>query len=482
MGDVAIVQDSNMDYCREAPFHPSFKYAEYPFQHYSRENSVYNAVRMLFLRLGLDREHYNTKDWNPLGQLISPGDAVVIKPNLVRQYNPKGSMDAQITQGSVIRAVLDYVYLSLKGKGSITIGDAPVQSCNFEGVVKIAGVDRIVEYYNLNTKVKIRLIDFRKYTGHPQRSGMMARTELLGDPEGYTLINLGEYSEFSGKDNDWKKFRVTNYDSEAMQKYHNDNNHSYLVANSVLHANVIINLPKLKTHRKAGMTCALKNMVGIIGSKDCLPHHRIGARNDGGDEYLHKDLRKSALTRLHEIQDTTKSSVIGTLGLIGEYVIRGTQCILPSPDIYSEGSWYGNDTIPRTIMDLNKILLFANKIGLLEVNRQRKVFTIVDAIVAGEKEGPLEPSPKSIGTLVAGENSVAVDLVCSQIMGFDYHKIPTLNHAQSSQKLNICGDLTDTIQIHGDEIIKLSEVFERYGHRFCPTSGWRGHIENESME
>ena len=104
-------------------------------------------------------------------------------------------------------------------------------------------------------------------------------------------------------------------------------------------------------------------MVGIIGSRDCLPHHRIGARNDGGDEYLHKDPRKSALTRLHEIQDTTKNSVVGALGRVGEYVIRGTQCIIPSSDIYNEGSWYGNDTIPRTIVDINKILLFAIKMA-----------------------------------------------------------------------------------------------------------------------
>ena len=100
MVDVAIVQDPELDYCRETPFHPPLNYPEYPFQDYSRVNSVYSAVRMLFLRLGLDKEHYGTEGWNPLGQLISPGDAVVIKPNLVRHYNPQGSMEAQITTES----------------------------------------------------------------------------------------------------------------------------------------------------------------------------------------------------------------------------------------------------------------------------------------------------------------------------------------------------------------------------------------------
>jgi hypothetical protein len=119
--DAAIVQDPRLEYPALAPYHPSCKYPEYPFNDLGPSNSVYNAMRILFLRLDLDRENVGTKDWNPLGRIILPGDTVVIKPNLVRHYNPLGNMDAQITHGSVTRAVLDYVYLALKGKGSITI-------------------------------------------------------------------------------------------------------------------------------------------------------------------------------------------------------------------------------------------------------------------------------------------------------------------------------------------------------------------------
>jgi len=32
----------------------------------------------------------------------------------------------------------------------------------------------------------------------------------------------------------------------------------------------------LKLHRKAGITCALKNLIGINGNKEYLPHHRLG--------------------------------------------------------------------------------------------------------------------------------------------------------------------------------------------------------------
>ena len=386
-------------------------------------------------------------------------------------------MEAQITHGSVIRAVLDYIYIALKGEGIITIGDAPVQSCNFEETVKIAGLDKVIDYYNSNTEMKIKLVDFRKYAGYPRKSGVIERIALPGDPEGYTLVDLGEFSEFSSMDKDWKRFYVTNYDSNEMQRYHNDNFQGYLIANSILQADVIINLPKLKTHRKAGMTGALKNIVGIVGSKDCLPHHRVGSQEEGGDEYFHRDSRKSMNSQFQKVRDRTKDPFVGMLARLGEILIRMTQEIVPALDPYTEGSWYGNETIPRTIVDLNKILFFADKRGVLQNSRQRKSFTVIDAIIAGEKEGPLEPSPKAIGTVIAGENPVAVDLACSQIMGFDYQKIPTLTYALSPKKISIFRDSIDKIQVRGDTDININEVFQYYGYRFCPTSGWRGHIE-----
>jgi uncharacterized protein (DUF362 family) len=60
-----------------------------------------------------------------------------------------------------------------------------------------------------------------------------------------------------------------------MAKTHHPGVHQYLVAKEVIEADIIINLPKLKTHRKAGVTCALKNLIGINGNKEYLPHHRV---------------------------------------------------------------------------------------------------------------------------------------------------------------------------------------------------------------
>ena len=50
-------------------------------------------------------------------------------------------------------------------------------------------------------------------------------------------------------------------------------------------AEVLISLPKLKTHKKVGVTLSLKNLVGINGDKNYLPHFCIGTPDEGGDEF-----------------------------------------------------------------------------------------------------------------------------------------------------------------------------------------------------
>ena len=57
-------------------------------------------------------------------------------------------------------------------------------------------------------------------------------------------------------------------------------------------------------------------------------------------------------------------------------------------DPYREGSWYGNDTISRTVTDLNYIVNFINKEGELSDSiPQRKVLTIQMASFLGKGMG-----------------------------------------------------------------------------------------------
>jgi len=475
---VAIIKDNKLDYNSNPPFHPSQNYPEYPFKNISKNNLVYDSIRKMLFMLEMDKENYGKKIWNPLGDLIKPQDSVLIKPNMVEHYNAASfNTDALLTNGLIIRAILDYVYIALKGVGTIIIGDAPLQTGDFEKTIKILGLDKITEFYNKNTSIKINLIDFRKEISQKNKLGFLTKKTNSGDPLGYTVINLKNDSEFYEINKDYKKFRVTNYDKKKMLKHHNEEKNEYSIPNSVLKSDIIINLPKLKSHRKAGITCSLKNLIGINGSKDWLPHHRIGSTEEGGDEYLYKSARKKILTKLNERMDTATNKLKFFLWRLLHFLINRTKYILPFPDPYFEGSWYGNDTIPRTITDINKIAFYADKNGKLQDKIQRKMFIIVDAVIAGEKEGPLEPSPKKCGILVAGHNPVAVDLVSSRIMGFDYKKIPTFKYALNSKNYSLFNDKLENIKIYSQQCQNFNEIYDKLNCHFIPSSGWKGYIE-----
>ncbi len=76
------------------------------------------------------------------------------------------------------------------------------------------------------------------------------------------------------------------YYENVMGYFHNERHHIYSVPNTVLNADVVISVAKLKTHRKGGVTLSLKNAVGITNEKRGLPHHRAGSPRLGGDALL----------------------------------------------------------------------------------------------------------------------------------------------------------------------------------------------------
>src|SRR5689334_7169838 len=92
-----------------SPFHPSHPFPEYPFAEHlisSEPNGAYTAVREGLRLLGLDRENFGSRSWNPLGQLIEPGMTVVLKPNLVLSRHKHGKdLFSIITHPSILRAV-----------------------------------------------------------------------------------------------------------------------------------------------------------------------------------------------------------------------------------------------------------------------------------------------------------------------------------------------------------------------------------------
>ena len=203
---VAIYTDIDITYPAEPPYNPSIRYPEYFFKELSdKQNLVYNAIRESFILLGMDESHIGKSNWNPFKNLIEPGNTVILKPNFVRDiHSSRLNIFSIITHPSVLRAIIDYVYIALKGKGIIRIVDSPDLYCNFNNLVKITHLDKIKKLYKDNFDFNIDIIDLRKIrimrinekgTNHSDEQN------LKGDPLGEEIINLGTKSLFYKKKN-----------------------------------------------------------------------------------------------------------------------------------------------------------------------------------------------------------------------------------------------------------------------------------------
>src|SRR5262245_41947260 len=111
-----------------SPYSPGIAWPEYIRRFpasAATPNRVYETVREALRLLGLDTARYGSPEWNPLGRWVAPGDTVVLKPNFVRDFREGNNADGDclITHGAVVRAVLDYVYIAIAGRGRIVIAD-----------------------------------------------------------------------------------------------------------------------------------------------------------------------------------------------------------------------------------------------------------------------------------------------------------------------------------------------------------------------
>lgn len=460
-------------------FNPSIKYPEYKWSNSdisSCKNEIYDMVRQNFINLEMDREHIGTTEWNPFKDIIKPGNKVLLKPNMVVSQHPQ--IDCIVTNPSVLRAVLDYVCIALDGIGEITIGDAPMQRCNFDDLVHALHYDRLQEFYG-QKGISIKFFDFRNFVADYSSTDVKI-TRNQKDVNSFICVDLGKDSLLCETDKYYKRYRVTNYDYHHMWEYHNKEHHKYLIRKDILEADVIINLPKCKTHKKAGLTAALKNYVGTVVHKECLPHHIKGSVMSGGNEYLNRSVFKALRTFFQEridlanIYDKKSLLPIYTRGLnLSQKMVSRFQ-----KDCFSEGSWYGNDTIWRTFCDINRIIMYADKNGSLHDTVQRRTFAIGDMIYTGDHEGPVHATPKNCGIIVAGYNPVAFDCLVAKIMGFNYKKIPATKNIFDLKKypLTDCEYNDITVKKQGKRI-SLSDL--EFNNPFVAASGWMNYIEEQ---
>lgn len=499
---VAVFCDPFLIYPEEGPFNPNCDYPEYPFSGrggIDSSNHVYGAVRQTLRLLGMDAARYGTREWNPFGGLIHPGNTVLLKPNAVvdKNFDPSESIFACITHASVLRCLVDYAYLALKGNGRIIIADAPIAEVDFDCWKKQVQVESIVAFYKTHAAFTIEVMDLRKsdvrwdtkYGYNPSTS----RRQLKGDPNGYVTVDLGNDSALSGfDDRDISRLYGSDYDTAQTRSHHRGGRHEYLVAGSVLNADVVIAVPKLKTHKMVGVTLSMKGMVGAQGDKNYIPHCRIGSPRDGGDEYPNVGPAQRLLARYRM---WLLSSVLARGDRLGDRLflmlnvgLQGGRKALEwfnrlryketSGPIYG-GSWYGNDTTWRIALDLTKIILYADRNGKIKDSPQRRLFCLVDGVLGGEGEGPLAARAKPCGVLVGGLSPLAVDAVGARLMGCDPLRIPMIAEGLKDSSLMTWGNGLAGIRLVANqgEAEGLMVDRKRPMFSFDVSQGWRGHIE-----
>jgi hypothetical protein len=138
-----------------------------------------------------------------------------------------------------------------------------------------------------------------------------------------------------------------------------------------------------------------------------------------------------------------------------------------------EGSWSGNDTIWRTGLDLNRILLYGEADGSMTSSPRRRVVHLADAIVAGQGDGPLSPLPLAMGLLFAGSNAACMDWFGARLLDYDPQLVPIVREAFGSFRWPISTSQPNEITLMGDwGTGKIDQVIKDTPPVLHPV-GWR---------
>jgi len=353
-----------------------------------RLETVTGVLEDILESMGYDRE-------DPFGKagIVRPGDQVFIKPNWVasrwRESCPhKDSLYSVITHPSVIEAVADKVNIALKGQGKIIIADNPSIDADFDELIEFTGIERIKGKYQVPCEIyDLRPLVCDDLRNYGKKDKMVRKT---GDPNGSVEVNLGDRSLLYSVDS--SLFRGVFNEREETVAAHTGDKQLYTFSKSLFDSDVYISVPKMKTHQKVGVTLNIKGLVGSITQKNQLVHWRVGYPEIGGDEYPDKERYEA----------------------------------FKNAKVTHRGAWPGNDTIWRMVVDLYEALR----------SRERRYFTVIDGIMAGEGQGPFCPTAKYADTLVASEDLLAADIVTARYMGFAPEKIRYMKYFIDSGKIS----------------------------------------------
>ncbi|MEM3618345.1 MAG: DUF362 domain-containing protein [Candidatus Bathyarchaeia archaeon] len=238
--------------------------------------------------VSVHKQQYNYTDvWKALKEalnlldgvsyFIKPGDRVFIKPNAVTDI---GAERGVTTDPQIVGALTEIAFDA--GASKVIVGESSVNWSNSYDIMKKLGITTMVK----------------------ERGGMVI--DLDQEPLVEVDIPRGE----------------------ALRKAK--------LARILLEVDVIINAPKAKTHMIDGITCCIKNWVGLIPQKYRLQFHQM--------------------PRLIQV-----------------------------------------------VIDIMRVV--------------HPTLCVVDAIVVGEGEGPLNVDPRFMGAILVGDDPVATDVIVGQLLG-----------------------------------------------------------------
>ena len=442
---------------------------------------VYAAVRSTLLQAGLDASRAGTSDWNPLGKWIRPGQRVFVLCNFV-YHRRRGETDevfwSKCTHGSVLRALVDYLLIATGPTGKISFGNAPLQSCHWPDVLEATGAQQVEEFYQ-KQGLSVVSRDLRMLVREQTFAGTNSAMDERSEVEHCLRVDLSKESWLNplASSSEPTRFRVTDYDYRRTEAFQSDGQHVYVINREILDSDVIVSLPKLKTHEKVGITCSLKGFVGIVGHKDCLAHHRFGGPNKGGDEYPYHSRLLRMFSKMHEFFYSTNSARPSSPMV---FLDRNLRRVLRILGLIGAGAWHGNDTAWRMTLDLARIATYADRNGSMQQACQRKHLIMIDGIIAGEGQGPLSPSPASSGALIFSDSAVLADWAACKLMGFDPNQIPLLKFSTAAQSFPLfIGNPLEEELVRNEQKITLSRLAPALHRNFVAPAGWEAHLNSQ---
>ena len=439
---------------------------------YDDAGRLVKLIHKAMIEYGLGRKQAD----NPLLDIISPGMTVFIKPNWVLHYNQgSGGMACMITHSSFLRAVVSEVLRCRPSK--IIIGDAPIQSCIWESLVT-TDLQRSILKMASCREVEVVFTDFRR-TILREMNPAKPPIKNSCDEGMYVLFDLASDSLLEPISGAYGKFRAPTYSPRKLAKLHDAGTHKYLLARAPFDADIILSLPKLKMHKKTGITCALKTLVGLIGDKDFLAHNRVGGFKSGGDAYPGNSVVKRITETLTDKRNGSIGSRRYNLWNLMAFCTWQLTRFDPTRGLGFDGNWHGNDTCWRMVLDLNRILIYGKSDGTMAEEPQRKLYSLTDAIICGQGNGPLHPSPIFVGAVTFSDSAPTADVVHASLLRVDYKKAPLIREAFGNFRWPLAEARVEPQVYCDNQLMTSDEVARKFGVNATPAPGWVGRLELE---